>query len=129
MKYFLDNDISHRFALMLRALDVEVVALRDVMPASTPDKEFLGELKRKYGVDVFISNNTAQRTNQFEARLLRSSGVTSLYFGPFWSRLQFWDQAKWLVKHWEQIDGFCRGATQGTCADLKQNGRASIYNF
>lgn len=114
---------------MLRALDVDIYALRDKMPPDTLDKDFLGDLKSKHEIDVFISNNTAQRTNEVEARLLRASGVTSLYFSPFWSRMRLWDQAKWLVKHWELIDGFCRGAAHGTCADLNQNGRARTYNF
>lgn len=74
MKYMLDNDISPRFAEMLRPLGVNIVALREEMPADTKDSDFLGELKRKYEVDVWISNNTSQRTNLVEAQLLKSSG-------------------------------------------------------
>lgn len=122
-----DNDLSFRFARMLGALEVEIFALRDKLPQDTKDVDFLGDLRSKHGVDVFISANTAQRVNRIEARLLRQSGVTSLYLGPFWGKMRFWDQAKWLVKHWEQNDGFCRGAAQGACADLQQNGRARHY--
>ncbi len=129
MKYLLDNDVSFRFALMLRALDVDVWALREKLPQDTKDMDFLGDLRSKLGVDVFISANTAQRTNRIEAALLRQSGVTSLYLGPFWGKMVFWEQAKWLVKHWEQIEGFCRGAAQGACADLQQNGRARHYQL
>jgi hypothetical protein len=129
VKYLLDNDVSFRFALMLRALDVDVWALREKLPQDTKDMDFLGDLRSKLGVDVFISANTAQRTNRIEAALLRQSGVTSLYLGPFWGKMVFWEQAKWLVKHWEQIEGFCRGAAQGACADLQQNGRARHYQL
>jgi hypothetical protein len=129
VKYFFDNDISPRFATMLRALDVDIVALRELYTADTKDPQFLGELKRKHGVDVFISNDTSQRTNPVEAKLLIESGVTSLYFNPFWSKKKFWDQAKWLITRWEKIEGFVRGATAGTCADLQESGRSRIYRF
>lgn len=125
----LDNDISPRFAEMLRALEVDVVALREVMPANTKDQEFLGELHSKFGVDVFISNNTAQRTNQVEARLLKSSGVTSLYFGPFWGKMKFWQQAKWLVNRWELIENYAGSAVAGSCADIKQAGRMTAFHL
>jgi hypothetical protein len=129
VKFLFDNDISPRFALMLRALHVDVVGLREVMPADTKDPDFLGDLRTKHNIDVFISNNTAQRTNAVEAKLLKASGVTSLYFGPFWSRMTFWPQAKWLVNKWETIDNYAGSAAKGSCADIKQNGRMTAFHL
>ncbi|MDZ4684402.1 MAG: hypothetical protein SH850_04880 [Planctomycetaceae bacterium] len=129
MKYLFDNDISPRFAQMLRALEIDVVALREIMPADTKDADFLGDLKRRHSIDVFISNNSAQRTNRIEAALLKSSGVTALYFNPFWGSLRLWGQAKWLINHWEKIEGFVRGAAPGTCADIQARGRLSLYRW
>ena len=114
---------------MLRALGVNVVALREVMPANTKDRDFLGDLKRKYGVDVFISNNTAQRTNEVEARLLKESGVTSLYFNPFWNKLKKWPAARWLINKWENIENYASSAAPGSCADIQQNGRMRAFNL
>lgn len=114
---------------MLRALGVNVVALREVMPANTKDRDFLGDLKRKYGVDVFISNNTAQRTNEVEARLLKESGVTSPYFNPFWNKLKKWPAARWLINKWENIDNYASSAAPGSCADIQQNGRMRAFNL
>lgn len=129
MKYFLDNDISPHLAAMLRPLGVDIIALREVMPSNTKDHDFLGDLASKYFVDVFISNNTAQRTTVVEARLLKSSGVTSLYFGPFWSKKKGWAQAKWLINKWEMIDNFATSATRGSCADIKENGRMNPFQL
>lgn len=126
MKYLFDNDISPHFAKMLHALHVDIVALRELMPANTKDCDFLADLQAKHGIDVFISNNSTQRTNPIERELLKASGVISLYLTPFWSNLTFWPQAKWLVYRWEQIDGFSKGVASGTCADLQQNGRSRI---
>lgn len=127
MKYLFDNNISPNYAHMLRALEVDVVALREVMPAHTKDPGFLADLRTKYAIDVFVSNDTSQRTNPIERALLKQSGVISLYFNPFWGKLKFWPQARWLVNHWEKIDGFTKGVAQGTCANLQQNGKSQIY--
>jgi hypothetical protein len=124
-----DNDISPKFAEMLRPLGVDVVSLREKMPASTKDPDFLGDLVSKFLIDVFISNNTGQRTNIVEAALLKSSGVTSLYFMPFWSGLGFWSQAGWLVNKWNMIDGYAKTTTQGSCADIQQNGRMRAFHL
>jgi hypothetical protein len=125
----LDNDISFRFADMLRALEVDIVALRKAMPSNTKDVDFLGELSSKHSVDVFISNNTAQRTNLAEVALLKSSGVTSLYFNKFWGKMKFWPQAVWLLRHWETIQDFSNSVTPGTCADIQSNGKLSVFHL
>lgn len=128
MKYLFDNNISPCFAEMLHALRCDVVALRKIMPPDTKDADFLGDLNRKYGIDVFLSSDKSQRTNAVEAALLQTSGCTSLYLNRFWSPLGFWEQARWLIRHWENIDGFCRGAAPGTCADIQQNGRCRMFS-
>ena len=129
MKYFFDNDISYRYAQMLRPLSVDVIALRDIYPEDIKDPDFLGKLKKDHGVDVFISNNTEQRRNAVESRLIRDSGVMAFYFDPFWSKLEFWDQALWLHRRWAMIDAFARSTAFGTCADIQQNGRCKTYHW
>lgn len=128
MKFFVDNDISPRFAKMLKALDEDVVALRDEYPPDTKDSIFLRDL-RGGKFDVLISNNTEQRKIPQEKRLLKEAGIISLYFNPFWSDLGFWDQAIWLLKNWRKIRGFCEGCAKGTCADLQQNGTARVFHL
>ena len=113
---------------MLRALEVNATALREKYAPSAKDDEFLRDLKNGE-FDVLISHNTKQRTNPLERRLLKESGVTSLYIGPFWGSLGFWAQATWLVKHWPTIEGFVKGVAKGACADIYQNGRARPYNL
>ena len=121
MTYFLDNNICFRYADMLKALLVDIVALREVFPQDIKDPDLLTALK---GTDyVFISSEKRMKQKPIEARLLRETGVTALFLGPFWSRLGFWQQAIWLVRKWELIDAFARSARKGTLADIQQNGR------
>lgn len=87
---------------MLRALDVEAIALQDKYPGNTDDSVFLADLKNG-AFDVFISNNTEQRRIPHERRLLKESGIISLYFNPFWSKMLLWEQATWIVTKWPKI--------------------------
>ncbi len=125
MKYFFDNCISHRYAAMLRALDVDVQALREVLPEDTTDIELL---KTLHGKDVvFVTSDTSMARRKAEARAVREAGVTGLFLGPFWHKMEFWDQAVWLVRRWRMVDGFASGVARGTCADVKQNGKSEIF--
>lgn len=127
MTYFFDNNISFRFAEMLRALLVDIVALREKFPEDIKDPELLKKLK---GTDyVFISSEKRMKHKPVEAVLLKDAGITSLFLGPFWSRLGFWKQAEWLVRRWELIDAFARSANKGTIATVQQNGRSSPFQM
>ena len=91
---------------MLRALNVEIVALRDEFPQDVADIALFQKLNgRKL---AFISTDTSQRTRMQEARALKSAGVTSLFFAPFFQKMQFWSQATWLIKRWPDIDRFAQ---------------------
>ena len=59
MKYFIDNCISFRFADMLRALGVEIVALREEFPQDMADIALFKELNGRK--PAFISTDTSQR--------------------------------------------------------------------
>lgn len=125
MKYFFDNCISYRYVNVLKALDVDAVALRDVYAPNIEDTELFKNLR---GSDqVFITSDTSQTTREHEARGLLESGVTALFFGPFWGKMIMWQQAIWLITRWQMIDGFAKGAAKGTCAEIQQNGKARVF--
>ncbi|MEX2187271.1 MAG: DUF5615 family PIN-like protein [Pirellulales bacterium] len=127
MKYFFDNCLSYRFAAMLRALDVDAVALRDRFPAETKDVDVFREL-RDSGY-VFITTDARQATRDYEAKALKESGITALFFGKFWSRRTLWQQAVWLISRWERIDHFASSVQVGTCADIRENGKARPFQL
>ena len=127
MKYLFDNCISHRLVNMLAALDVSAVSLRSVLPQDVGDVELFAYLN---GSDsVFVSCDLSQRTRPLEARALKESGVTALYLGPFWGKMQFWQQAVWLVTRWETIDKAASSAVKGSFAEIKRNGKALYFTL
>jgi predicted nuclease of predicted toxin-antitoxin system len=122
LKYLFDNNISPKLAKMLVALDKEVFAVRNVLAADAKDEDILVFLaQHPY---VWISADRKQTTRPSQARLLKQAKVTALYLGPFWSKMNGWDQAVWMMRRWELIEGFVNGAAKGTIAEIKQNGKS-----
>jgi len=112
---------------MLEALKVEIVSLRKEFHQDVKDIPLFHELHgRKL---AFISTDTSQRTREHETRALKDDGVTSLYFAPFFMKMQFWAQATWLVRRWPDIDSFATSMDLGVCAEIKRNGSAIIYSL
>lgn len=106
---------------MLRALDVQIDALRDVVDHDTPDTVLFELLS---GSDyIFISQDRAQLTRVAEATALRAAGISALYFGPFWSGLGFWKQAQYLIKNWQEFDTVLRRLAKGSIVEAKLNGK------
>jgi hypothetical protein len=76
---------------------------------------------------VFITADTSQSTRLREATALREAGITALFLGKFWSKMGFWDQAIWVLRKWERIEGYTSNVTPGICAEIKQNGAARPF--
>jgi len=127
VKYFFDNCISHRYADMLCALDVDAKALRHEFAEDIDDISLFREL---HGRDVvFVTYDSKQRTRVLEAREIKAAGITTLWIEPFWGKMKQWDQATWLVKRWPLIDAFAGSVVKGTCAIVKQNGKCEMFQL
>jgi hypothetical protein len=127
VKFIIDNCISPRYAAVLSALGVDAVALRDEMPANTKDIDVFPKFKGRS--IVFVTCDTSQRTRYAEAKALRDCGATALFLGPFWPKMTFWQQAAWLVSRWERIEAFAGAVKRGTAADIKHNGKPTIFQL
>lgn len=125
MTYLFDNCISPKLARMLRALGKDAWAVSEKYPANIQDIDLFAKIKGQQL--VFVTTDTHQRTRKAEAIALRNSGVTALFFGPFFPKMVFWPQAAWLVSRWPKIEGFIGGVSLGTCADVSQNGKSKPF--
>lgn len=112
---------------MLAALEVDAVALRSAFAESVSDVEFLSQLKGQH--DVYITYDHRQSSREAEARAIREAGVTAIWLGPFWGKKGRWDQAKWLVTRWKQIENFAGSVVPGTCAVIQENGRSRVFQI
>ncbi len=124
MTYLFDNCISYRFAHMLATLGVDATALRDVFPANIKDVDFIPQLRGRGW--VLITTDRHMKTRQIEAAALQASGVTAFFLGRFYSKLSFWQQARWFITRWPDIADFAERVATGTVAEIHQNGTARI---
>lgn len=124
MIYFFDNNISPRYAEMLRALGVNVTALSERFPPNIKDEDFLPQLKDC----ILITGDQRIRTRKIEAAALRQSGISALFLARFWPRLVLWDQARWLVTRWPDIDRFTSRTSMGTYAEVQQGGTIRLID-
>lgn len=113
---------------MLRALGEDAEALREKYSENIDDIPLFQELQKRPD-SIFISTDKSQRNREEEAKALKRAGITALYFAPFFQKMKLWDQAVWLVKRWPRIKGFAEGVAKGTCAEIKQNGSALVYQL
>lgn len=110
---------------MLRALGEDVVALRDAFPQDIDDISLFSQLR---GPNlVFVSTDTSQMTREQEARALRQARITALFLGPFFSKMQLWPKAVWLITKWPKLRQFAESVNQGSCAEIKQNGAGAFF--
>jgi hypothetical protein len=125
VRYLLDNCISPKLAEMLCALGEDVVPLRARFPEDIDDVSLFSQLS---GPDlVFLSTDTHQLTRIHEARALKQAKITALFLGPFFGKMKLWQQATWLVTKWPRLKQFAESITQGSCAEIKQNGAGSFF--
>jgi hypothetical protein len=125
LKYFLDNNISYKFAKMLAALDCDVVALRESFSTDITDEKLLTQLA---GRDiVFVTGDRMMLRRPQELQALKIAGISVLFLGPFWSKMGFWRQAEWWIRRWHLIDGFSRAAAKGTFAEVSQGGKCRPF--
>jgi hypothetical protein len=106
---------------------VQATALRAEFSESVGDPEFLAAMKSRH--DVYVTYDHKQKTRAAEAAAIKQAGVTALWFGRFWGNLSFWDQARWLINRWQKIDDFAGSVVPGTCAEIRQNGRAMVFHL
>jgi hypothetical protein len=59
-----------------------------------------------------VTCDDRQKTREGEAKALHQAGLTALWFGPFWSKKQFWDQARWVINRWPTIDGYAKSLSE-----------------
>ena len=106
MKFFLDNNLSPRFAQALQALEGEgrneVVHLRSKFSAAAEDVDWIRSLASE-GNWVIISGDLRISQNEFERKAWRDSGLTAFFFAKGWMNVKFWDQAWRLIKWWPII--------------------------
>lgn len=104
---------------MLKGLGVDVVHLQDELPANTADPVLLRHIA---GKDLVFVSGDRRMLAMFLSEL-KAANVMALFLGKYWKRIKLWDGAVWFVSRWPTMTKFAEGATRGTLAEVKQNGK------
>jgi len=119
----LDNNISPRIARALAELGADAKALRDAFAQDISDADLLRELGSRGW--ALVTEDKRILTRPHETAVLREAKVTVFFLRPFFSSLEFWDEAVWMVKHWPRLEEMTRTIARGTCFIVKHNGKMS----
>lgn len=72
-EFVLDNNISHKIATALTALDMKVHHITDILPADTPDEEFFPEIARLGW--ILVTQDKMIRRRKHERLAMKQAGV------------------------------------------------------
>ena len=109
MKFFLDNNISHRLAAALLSLEYRVERenwtikhLRDLFEPQTEDIAWLEALGRE-GEWIVISGDIRISRNPTERAAWRESGLTPFFFASQYPEKNIWTQVTHFLHWWPEI--------------------------
>lgn len=124
MKFLFDNNMSHPLARALRLLSKPVAHVRDIegLGAGAPDDLILNYAAGR-GYFLVTKDREILRTPQFRAIITEEGvGLFLLKQGKA-KRLRAWDEAKWVIKAWDAIEGYAMKTAMPFVAEIKRNGR------
>lgn len=117
MRFFLDNNLSPRYARALDELEGsrghEVVHLKSKYDQTTPDEAWMSGLGRE-GNWIVITSDYRITKNPHEIAAWKESKLTVFFLRTSWFDITFWEQAAKLVKLWPAIVAASERTPQST---------------
>lgn len=101
MTFFFDNCLSPKVARALRELGVDAKHLRDELPPSTKDTEWIPHVATKGWIAV--TTDLAMTRVPVEVAALVQSGLIVFFMPSKFAHLDVWVQAEKLFKAWPEI--------------------------
>ncbi len=115
MRFFLDNNLSHRVARALHCL-VEpkhsVIHLKERFPPETPDVDWMNALAREADW-IILSADTAISRNPHEVEAWKRAEHPIFFFKYNWVQQIFWEQASRLFHLFPEIEKRAKRARAG----------------
>ena len=124
MRFFFDNNISQRLVNILKELDVDAIHLKEIFPENTGDSEWIPRAGTEKW--IVITADKRIRRNAPEQKALTENNVSALFLKESFLKKRIWQQAEWVIKHWQTIEQEAVRLSQGTCAIVRENGRLDI---
>lgn len=120
MTFFFDNSLSYRIAHGLREFGEEAVALRDVMPADTPDEVWIPDVGTRGWYVVHYDKRI--NTRPAEIRAFLDAGLGGFVFAHR-RKLDRWDWVVLVVNRWTEIKRFAESTNPPFVYSIPERGR------
>ena len=121
MTFFFDNNISPKLILILKALDVEAIHLKDEFPENTEDTVWLTHVGARGW--VVVTADMAIRHRPAEYAALKATNMTVLFLKSNFLQRNKWGQAEWLIRHWPKIEEQVQRLGRGTIVTVSDRGK------
>ena len=128
MRFFLDNNMSPKFAPMLGALgeDVRHISSVEGLTRDAPDDIWIPAVASKEWIAVGGDSKILSRPHELEC--VRDHGLIYFIFDRAFMSTKLWDQAIQVLKAWPNIRALASGAKAGTCFHVKvPTGKVELY--
>lgn len=129
MRYFFDENISFRHANMLRALGEDVVHLSKVRGFRRGDDDtvWMPRVAEEGWTAVTLDGNILRVV--VERYVRAKSGLRVVFLAQGFRNQPFFEQAKFLVNHWQALKKGTERSRPGECFRLTVRGRLEPVVF
>lgn len=121
MTYFFDNNLSQVLVVILRALEADVLHLRDEFPPNTLDEDWIPTAGER-GWMVVTADEGLYR-NRLQREALRQNHVSVLFLPDGFLKKGRWEQAAWIVARWPKIDAQVQALVRPCLVRVTDNGK------
>ncbi|HEY0394100.1 MAG TPA: DUF5615 family PIN-like protein [Candidatus Elarobacter sp.] len=121
MKIFLDNMLPPALADVLRALEYDVVHLREHFAPNAKDEDWLPVVGKRGWAIVTVDHRIAK--SRATQELLKAANTVAVFLFPSFQALNRDKQVAWIVEHFSVIRSAVESAKRGTNLTARQNGK------
>lgn len=129
MTYFFDNNIAPAIPESLRALGQEAVHISDCadhgISRSDADVDWMPKVAKLGWFAVTVDNNIQRRREEKKVR--EECRLRVVYLpGTFGRKLQFFQQAVFVIRAWENIVEATKSARPGQCFRVTEHHKVAL---
>jgi hypothetical protein len=118
--FFFDNCLPKRVVEALRALGVDAIHLREKYDGAIKDIDWMPLVANEGWIAVTDDHRIIK--NPAERKLRADLKLRTVFLPKGLPSMGFWEQAAWIVKHWEKIEAKAIRLRAGECMIVKMQG-------
>ncbi len=126
MNFLFDENISSNLARALAILVAPKHTIKttaDEFGRGVSDQEWIAALGRRREQWIIVSGDQRIRQRPAEKAALRAAGRTSFFLAKGFTKQPRWEQVRWLVNKWEEIEDMAGRVQPGASFEVPKKGK------